>query len=423
MPEPEHFYTCSLRRLVYCYWDCEAWLQIIHDAEIDENQLSGNEDILYGVDYCDLQPYVQGEAGDSAFRLSRADMVKELVKDPYGRVKLVVPPATLLEYVHGALLQAASLRAYLRQFDTLKACKSVEEFERFIMPTYEKARVLLAANPGNAGLLGLQKVLEGGELLTLEQAIPSARARRSIATHAKRPADKGYELLLSRRRGKEHHEFSCMVDMANWDLFLAASEILRGENTLSLMTTSGNLTLKAFRDSAPWLAADDVPCRHLATPYVWHVLRADEPAKPARLRKLGIAEYTLKEMCDEIEKTPEAKGALCGRIDNISPGEIVGVTRRLYNANRAWLDLIYFPYLKRIQQPTVGEEPKKDADITTVVDWTKAHRAQLERGAAQPSREVACLLLHSGALGDEDIRERFVPRHREADRILKWLES
>ena len=67
-------------------------------------------------------------------------MIKTLAEADFGKRILVVPPATLVEYVYRVIQQADSLKKYLQDFDYLKSTRGTDEFEQRVQPAYLKAR-------------------------------------------------------------------------------------------------------------------------------------------------------------------------------------------------------------------------------------------------------------------------------------------
>ncbi len=415
----KHSYRCELGLLVRCYLDCQTWLEVIRDARRDEEGHTSGRRYLYGVDYCDLAPYVARATSDHVYSVSRAQMVSALLQAQWGQPRVVVPPATLIEYIQGVLSTRPRFARYVDALEELERTKDPDEFQKHSVRLYGELRQLLQAGTDVVGLEELRTLFDEGTLHTLDDAVASGPIWQKILASEVVPDEAGFELLRQRRRGDA---FSARVDMCNWRLFLAAHDVLRDHDMLVQMTTSGNLTLEAFRRSAQWLSREDQPGRHLATPYVRVMIRQDEDSKAARVRKLTIGENVLQEILAETLDVPSAK-AVIERADirSFKSSSSVWVSERMYHAIRTWQALFFFPYIKRLRIPDREDIPDEGEDISHAVDWTRRHKEEIKRRAEEASKATRKAITQIGGFENQNVRERFVPQHREAEKILDWL--
>jgi hypothetical protein len=241
MAQENIFYRCNLHSLVCACYDCDSWLEILYEAELDESRYTGKEKFVYGLDNCDLVPFISGETSDSIYHISRAVMVDAILKQDFGAPAVIVPPATVIEYIYGALAKAEMLQKYLKIFDDLRKYSSGSCLREQITGIYTKIKDMLYTGPDILGLSRLGTMLSDGKLCTLDSLL-SEKDMRAIANDPTKPTQEGFDLLASRRRwDHDNYSLSCAVDMANWDLFLAADHALGGKDLIWHLTTTGNL--------------------------------------------------------------------------------------------------------------------------------------------------------------------------------------
>ncbi len=421
MSDHTSFYQCSLLSLVKLYYDGQSWIKVLKEAEADDGLFTNpKKKLILGIDNCDLAPFLKGKVSDSIYKLSRYEMVNALTTAAWAKPVITVPPATIVEYACAALLTADRLGRDLDIFDSLLKSTPGQEFEQAMRSTYKQIRMLLEHGPDVDSLKSLKDMLADGTLATFETAVGSDRLKE-IASNRTPLNPIGFELLQARRRlDRDDYMLSCLIDMANIDLFVAADNVFRGEDIVPIMTTSGNLTLRAFKDSCPGTGEVTKPCRHLASPYVWLMVRQHEPSQPSRAKKIQHARLTMEDIVEEIERLPEAQAVIYSRIDNLSPGTKVGISKRLYDALRAWLDLFFLPYIKGVAESPVAERPQRGEDVSEAVDWVRSQRERIEAIADMP-KNVGRELGAVAGFENEEFVERFVPDHPNADKVLAWL--
>jgi hypothetical protein len=286
---------------------------------------------------------------------------------------------------------------------------------------YREVRKLLSSgSPDVVGLERLQWLVEKGTLRTLDEVVKARDLIERIARADVSPDASGYQLLHQRRGDR----FAALVDMCNWDLFLAADSVLRDYGIVAQMTTSGNLTLEAFRRATPGLKKSEIPGRHLGTPYVRNMLRQYEPSRSGRRRKLMLGVELLEEILQEVNEVEEAKAIVnLAQTEGNDGSSRVGVSKRLYDTIKAWQDLFFFPYMKQLDETVRADTPDEGEDISAALTWSEAHREELQRRAEATEKKTRTVLVQMGRFEDQSIVERFVPHHREAEKILLWLRA
>ena len=422
MPQ-EQFYSCKIQSLARCYYDCESWLDVLRMAEHDEVKCDPKTPTIYGVDNCDLSPFLVKSRSDAIYRLSRHDMIHNIMHAQWGRPKVLVTPATLIEYVHGALNAAGKLFDWMEEFERL--CKtwngSVTDFEERVWSHYEKIRKVLESGPGLPGMSRLRDLLadkEGG-LTSLETILGSQGEVRRLLSLAQKANSSSVKLLASRRSGT-FADFANLVDVCNCEVFLGLAKQI-GQTHLVQLTTTGNLTLAACRLSVPSADPYNLPFRHLASPYIRTMIRQDEAAQPSRITKLRIGQLALEEFLHECEKVPAMKAITRADLSGLNPRQTVGVSKRLYDAMNTWLELIYFPYLRGLKPSETPSLKPKNKDVSFAMDWLQQKKE--EAGDAKREKEIGRELANLVGIDSDEVAERLVPHHPEALRILDWLKQ